>query len=283
MWRRNRHYFPASCEWGFLSLREGLGNTSEVPVLQPIDRTIERSYSCNMLKTGLGSNVPVRSLLLFAVAILAPALARADDMSFAGDSSCSDPPIFSDIFTLPPINASGGLCRAFGNHTSSPFTSLKFTTQYPTTNPDFFCSPGPFLSCDFNVDGTIYHTGDTPPTFPTGGHTVTIEFVGNSDHFIPVDTATGCTDTSTDPACYNFYINLNSYVDANGRPCNPLTPGGGCTQPTGTGGSGNWVAGSQFVMAANNATVPEPRSGVFLLTALGALMARMRIAKHRRR
>jgi hypothetical protein len=225
-----------------------------------------------MLKTGVRSNVPIRSLLLFATVILAPALARADDFSWGGDSGCTDPPIFSDIFTLPPINASGGLCRAFGNHSGHNFTSLKFTTQYPSTNPDFFCSPGPFMSCDFNVDGTIYHTGDTPPSFPTtDGHTITVEFMGNSDHFIPVDTVTD----PNDPAYFNFFINLNSRV------CDPAT--GRCTPPPNTtSGSGDWVAGSQFVMAANNATVPEPRSGVFLLTALGALLARIRIAKHRR-
>ena len=233
-----------------------------------------------MLKNGVSLRVPVRGLLLIGSLLLLPAWARADDFSFSGDSSCSDPAIFSDIFTLPPINSSGGLCRAFGNHTTSPFTSLKFTAQYPSTNPDFFCSPGPFLSCDFVVDGMTYQSGDTPPAFRTGDM-VTIEFVGNSDHFIPVDTVTGCTDTSTDPACYNFYINLNSYVDSNGRPCNPLTAAGGCTQPTGTGGSGDWVAGSTFSAVANNA-VPEPSSAVFLLTALGALLARIRTTRSQR-
>lgn len=235
-----------------------------------------------MFKPGVKFCVPVRSLFLLGSLILAPAWARADDMSWSGDNSCSDPLIFNDAFVLPPINASGGLCRAFGNHTGSNFTSLKFTTAYPGTNPDFFCSAAPyFLSCDFNVDGTIYHTGDTPPT---GGSMVTVEFFGtNSDHLgIPVDTTTGCTDSSTNPACYNFYINLNSYIDANARPCNPFTSGGGCTQPTGTGGSGNWVAGSTFDSFANNA-VPEPGSGALLVTALGALLARIRIARRHRR
>jgi hypothetical protein len=208
--------------------------------------------------------------------ILLPAWARADDISWAGGSDCSDPPIFSDAFVLPPINASGGLCRAFGNHTGHNITTVKFETTYPSVNPDFFCSPGPFLSCDFNVDGMIFHTGDTPPT---AGHTVTIEFFGNADHFIPNDPVTD----PNDPRYFNFFINLNSYIDPNGRPCNPntLTAVGGCTQPTGTGGSGNWVAGSTFDMFANNA-VPEPGSGALLVIALGALVARLRIVKYRR-
>jgi hypothetical protein len=256
------------------------GVALEVPVLQPIDRKRERSYSCSMLKTGLGSNVPLRSLLLFAVAILAPAMARADDFTWAGDSGCSDPPIFSDIFTLPATNSHGGLCRAFGNHTGHSLNSLTFTAAYPSVNPDFFCSAAPyFTDCDFNVDGTIYHNGDTPPSFPTtGGHTITVEFFGlNSDrHGIPVDTVTGCTDTSTDPACYNFYINLNSYLDLNGRPCTPFTRG--CTQPTGTTGSGDW-AGTTFAGAAN---VPEPRSGALILTVLGVFLARIRAARSQR-
>src|ERR1700676_5127274 len=144
-----------------------------------------------MLKTGVGFRVPVRSLLLLGSLILLPAWARADDMSFAGDGSCSDPPIFSDAFVLPPINSSGGLCRAFGNHTGHNITTLKLTTSYPSVNPDFFCSPGPFLSCDFNVDGTVYHTGDTPPRV---GNTITIEFFGNADHLIPNDTVTDPND-----------------------------------------------------------------------------------------
>src|SRR5580704_11949717 len=121
-----------------------------------------------MLKTGVRFGVAVRSLLLLGSLILLPAWARADDFGFAGDSSCTDPPITSDIFTLPAINASGGLCRAFGNHTGHTINSLTFTTAYPTRNPDFYCATGGldpfFLNCDFNVDGTIYHSGDTPPS-----------------------------------------------------------------------------------------------------------------------
>jgi hypothetical protein len=233
-----------------------------------------------MFKTGVRSNVPIRSLLLLAAVILAPALARADDFSWAGDSSCSDPPIFSDIFSLPATNSSGGLCRAFGNHTGHTINSLTFTTTYQSSNPDFFCSAAPyFTNCDFNVDGTIYHNGDAPPS---GGSTITIDFFGtNTDNRrgIPVDTTTGCTDTSTDPACYNFYINLNSYLNSDGRPCNPLTVGG-CTQPTGTGGSGNWGHG---VVIGGVANVPEPRTGAFVLTALGVLLARIRTGKRGRR
>ena len=215
-----------------------------------------------------------RNLLLLGSLILLPAMARADDFGWAGDSSCSDPPIFNDAFVLPAINATGGLCRAFGNHTGHSITSVKFEAAYPSVNPDFFCSPGPFLSCDFNVDGTIFHSGDTPPP---SGNTVTIEFFGNADHFIPNDPVTD----PNDPRYFNFFINLNSYVDSNGRPCNPLSAVGGCTQPTGTGGSGNWVAGSTVGMFANNA-VPEPGSAALLVTALGALLARIRIAKSRR-
>jgi hypothetical protein len=237
-----------------------------------------------MLKIGLGSRVPVRSLLLFAVAILAPALARADDFGWAGDSSCSDPPIFSDIFSLPATNASGGLCRAFGNHTGHNLTSLSFTAPYQTTNPDFFCATGTstvayFQNCDFNVDGTIYHTGDTPPSFRSpDGHTITVEFFGtNSDHQgIPVDTTTGCTDTSTDPACFNFYINLNSRI------CSPLSSTCVLVQPTG-GPNGNGTAGDwgANVVIGGVANAPEPRTGVFVLTALGVLLARMRAVRNR--
>jgi len=249
-------------------------------VLSRIDRGGRKGLQYSlMLKTGVKFRVPVRSLLLLGSLILLPAWARADDFSWQGDSSCSDPIVSNDAFVLPQTNATGGLCRAFGNHTGGNITSVKFTTPYQSTNPDFFCSAAPyFLGCDFNVDGTIYHTGDTPPT---GGSMVTVEFFGtNSDHLgIPVDTTTGCTDSSTNPACYNFFINLNSYIGPNGGPCNPFTTGG-CTQPTGTGGNGNWGAGSTVDAFANGA-VPEPGSGALLVAAFGTLLARIRIARRR--
>src|SRR2546423_9794094 len=110
-----------------------------------------------MLQDGVRFRVPVRSLLLLGSMILLPAWARADDFSFSGDSTCTDPPIFSDIFTLPATNGSGGLCRAFGNHTGAPITSLKFTTPYAGTDhvDRMFCDPGRFLTCDYRVDGNL--------------------------------------------------------------------------------------------------------------------------------
>jgi hypothetical protein len=221
-----------------------------------------------MLKTGVRFSVPVRNLLLFGSFILLPAWARAADMSFAGDSSCTDPPIFSDVFSLPPINATGGLCRAFGNHTGHNINSLTFTTTFPTRNLDFFCSGDSFFTnCDFNVDGRIYHSGDTPPT---GGSTLTVEFFGlNADHLgIPVDTA---TDPSS-PAYYNFYLNLNSRV------CNVTSVG--CGQPTGTSGSGDWIPGSTITGVAN---APEPAVLPLLLLGFGAMVARAKTLGNRNR
>jgi hypothetical protein len=234
-------------------------------VLQPIDRTIERSYSCNMFKTGVRSNVPVRSLLLFAVAILAPALARADDFSLAGDSGCTDPPIFSETFTFQ-ANSSGGLCLAFGNHSTSgmPFTSLKFTTRIPDTNSDpMLCSGGQFFTnCDYIVD-TVHDT-------------LTVEFSGLDDRHTGIPVAPGCSLTIDCVLPNNFSINLN-----NPTVCPPT--GGPCTQPTLNTAGGDWAnggVGSTITGTAN--AVPEPRSGVFLVTALGALVARLRIARNRR-
>jgi hypothetical protein len=221
-----------------------------------------------MLKIGVGFRVPAHSLLLLGSLILLPGLARADDFSFSGDSSCSDPPIFSDIFTLPPVNATGGLCRAFGNHTGSSFNSLTFTTAFPTVNPDFFCSGDQFFTnCDFKVDGTIYRSVDAPPT---SGTTLTVEFFGlNADHRgIPVDRVTD----PTDPAYFNFYINLNSRIcDANGN-CGP--------QPTGTSGSGDWIPGSTIGGVAN---APEPGMLPLLLVGFGALLARAKMLEHKNR
>jgi hypothetical protein len=218
-----------------------------------------------MLKTGVGFSVPVRGLLLLGSLILLPAWAQASDASFAGDSSCTDPPIFSDIFSLPPVNATGGLCRAFGNHTGHNLNSLSFTTSYPVRNPDFFCAGDSFFTnCDFNVDGMIFHSGDTPPTV---GTTLTLEFFGfNADHRgIPVDTVTD----PLDPRYYNFYINLNSRV------CNATT--GVCSQPTGASGSGDWIPGSTIGAVAN---APEPGTWMLLLGGLCLLLARARLARN---
>lgn len=214
-----------------------------------------------MLKNGFRLRVPVHGLLMLGSLVLLPALARADDFSWGGDSSCTDPPIFSDIFTLPATNATGGLCRAFGNHTGAPLTSLIFTTPYAGTDhvDSMFCDPGPFLSCDYRVDGTL--VSSVPP--PTGT-TLTVEFFGNVDHSIAVDTVTD----PADPLYYNFFINLNN-LDANGRPV------------FGTGSPGGWGANNVLTGAANGATVPEPQSGALLLTVLCAMVARLWMAKKR--
>src|SRR5262249_27102674 len=103
-----------------------------------------------MLQFSVGSTVPVRGLLLFAILIMAPAWAQASDFSFDGGSGCGDPPIFSTIFTLPATNSSGGMCKGFSNQTGVNFDSLRFTTSIPNANPSdpFNCSPEPFfLSC----------------------------------------------------------------------------------------------------------------------------------------
>jgi hypothetical protein len=207
-----------------------------------------------MVKFGVTSRLLLRSLPLLAVVVLAPALARADDFGWGGDSGCSDPPIFSDIFNLPPTNSTGGLCRAFGNYTGAPITSVKFTTTIPDANADpMLCSPGPFfLSCDYVVD--------------VPDNTLTVEFFGtNSDHAgIPV-APPGATLVD------NFFINLNNPV------CNPTT--GLCTQPNTSTGGGDWLAGGQpevFTAAVNGAVAPEPAAWMLLLSGMSALMARAR-------
>jgi len=193
--------------------------------------------------------------------LLLPAWARADDFSLAGDSSCSDPPIFTEIFTLPAANSSGGMCLAFGNHSGAPFTSLKFTTQIPDPNThDMLCSGGQFFAnCDYIVD--------------TLNDTITVEFFGLDDRHPGIGVAPGCTIDCL--PTNNFFINLNNPTN-----CDPS--GNNCTQPNLNTAAGDWrngTVGSTFTGTAN--AVPEPSSWVFLLTALGALVARTRIARNR--
>jgi hypothetical protein len=213
-----------------------------------------------MLKSRVSSIGSLRNLALLAILILSPALARADDLGWGGDSGCTDPPIFSDIFTLPATNATGGMCQAFGNYTGAPITSVKFTTTIPDANADpMICSAAPYFeSCDFVVD--------------TLDDTITVEFFGtNSDHpGIPVAPAGG---TLVD----NFFINLNNPV------CNPAT--GLCTQPDTSTGVGDWLAGGLpevFTAAVNGATAPEPATWLFLLGGLSLLMARTRFQSNSR-
>jgi hypothetical protein len=207
-----------------------------------------------MLQPRITSTMSLRSLPLLAILVLAPALARADDMGFSGGSGCDDPPIFSDIFELPPTNATGGMCRAFGNFTGGPITSLKFTTTIPDPNADpMTCSPAPFFAtCDFVVD--------------TLDDTITVEFFGNIDHpGIPVIPPGG-------RVVDNFFINLNKPV------CDPLT--GLCTQPADANGTGDWLLGGQpeiFIAEANGA--PEPAAWMLLLGGISALLARARVKR----
>src|SRR5882762_1912502 len=178
-----------------------------------------------MYKFCVRSTVPVRSLLWFAILILAPAWAQAADMSFDGGSGCSDPPIFSQQFTLS-ANSHGGFCTGFGNHSGMNFDSLTFVTTIPNVSPTFNCSPEPFfLFCDFIQD--------------TAASTLTIFFHGldgrtGGHHGIPV--APDCPiDTNCLPGVPppdNFFINLNNLV------CPPT--GGPCTQPHDTNGTGDW-------------------------------------------
>src|SRR6266852_3170781 len=93
------------------------------------------------------NSIPVvRSILLFAILILLPAWAQAEDFSFEGGSGCSDPPIFSQVFTFT-ANSNGGFCTGFGNHSGVNFDSLRFVTTIPNANPTapFICSPQPFF------------------------------------------------------------------------------------------------------------------------------------------
>jgi hypothetical protein len=221
------------------------------------------------------SVLSVRGMLFFVALVALPAGARASDMSFDGGSGCSDPPITSDIFTLPATSSAiagspgtgGGLCRAFGNHTTMNFNSLKFTAAFPTTiNDPFLCSPGPFfLNCDFVIDGTtVLQSGEFARSV---GKIVTVEFFGldtgpGGTHLgIPIDRNTD----SASPAYYNFFINLNNPV------LNPAT--GGFSQPHTAAGSGDWQPDDTFQGAANDAT-PEPGTLALLMSAAGALLAR---------
>jgi hypothetical protein len=219
-----------------------------------------------MLQPLVSGTVSLRSLPLLAILVLAPALAQADDFSFDGGGGCDDPPpITSDIFTLPPTNATGGMCLAFGNHSGSTFTSLKFTTPIPDadlanpSNPQL-CSGGPFFTtCDF-VEDLL-------------DDTITVEFFGlDTDHQgIPVVPIATGIEISPD----NFEINLNN------PGCDPLT--GLCAQPGDANGTGDWVSGGQpevFTAAANG--VPEAATLMLLLGGIGALVARAQFQRNSR-
>jgi hypothetical protein len=219
-----------------------------------------------MLKFGECSKVLLQGSLLLGIVMLAPALGRADDFSWGGDSGCSDPPITTDVFTnLFSANSSGGLCLAFGNHSGGTFHSLEFTTTYPDANTSdaLVCTPGPwFATCDFKVDGSSVPNN----TVVTGSHsTLTVEFFDGGDHHGIPDAG-----SSTD----NFFINLNNPGIACTRsPCPP---------PNDPSGTGDWTTGgvaNSFSGSANG--VPEPRSGALLLAALGVLAASIRMARKR--
>src|SRR5260370_30442298 len=213
---------------------------------------------------------------LFAILVALPCGARAADMSLAGGSGCSDPAITSDRFTLPATNGGGGLCRAFGNHSPTDFTSLRIVTSFPTNTSDpFLCSGASyFTSCDFILDGvTILHNGDFARST---GSSVVVEFFGidtgpgGTHHGIPID-------TNTDPASslyYNFFLNLNNPV---------IDPTNGTlVQPNNTAPNGDWQPNTAFTGGANGA-VPEPGTLALLVTAAGALLARNRWRKTARR
>jgi len=226
----------------------------------------------------VSATVSLRGLLLFAIVIILPALARADDMSFDGGSGCSDPPIFSGIFSLPATNpagsAAGGLCRAFENHSGGTFHSLSFTAPFANNPSDpFLCSPGQFFTnCDFIVDGFKFSSG-TPGSRITSGITITVEFFGtNSDHpGIPsVDPSTNPCATLTlplAPGC--FFLNLNNPgCDATGVCDLP--------QPTNGTSPGDWGADVTFSAAA---ATPEPGTWALLLGGIGVLLARAKSGK----
>lgn len=217
---------------------------------------------------------------LFAILIALPVCGRAADMSLDGGSGCTDPPITMLAFTMDPVTGTGvtgtgGMCKHFGNHTGSSFTTLSFTTAFPTHNlgvDPFLCSGGTvFEFCDFIVDGSPRHhsSGDF---ISSGGSTITVEFFGiNSDH--PGIPDLGPTAPLT---ADNFYLNLNNPV---------CSPAGICSQPNVDPGAGDWIdpsspsgspTGSKIVFAAN---VPEPASWMLLLSAAGALLARNRLRK----
>lgn len=217
-----------------------------------------------MSSFGASAHGVLRGLLFLAILLFLPAWAKADDFGWSGDDSCSDPAIFSDIFTLPATNSHGGMCLAFGNHTGAPITSLKFTTTIPDANTDpMLCSAAPYFeNCDYVLD--------------TADNTLTIEFFGTDIDFPGIPVAPDCSLLSTN--CLvppnNFFINLNNPTcDLNGN---------NCTQPADINGTGDWLSGGGqpevFSAVANG--VPEPRSLALLLIGVGGLAAA--IARRRR-
>ena len=198
----------------------------------------------------------LRSIVLFAILILLPTWAQADDFSFDGGSGCSDPPIFGLQFTFN-VNSNGGFCSGFGNHSGMNFDSLRFTTPIGTTSP--FCSPEPFfLECTFSLD--------------TVNNILTIDFFGLDRTHQGIPVAPDCPVGTDCLPPDNFFINLNNRV------CPPT--GGPCTQPFEANGTGDWVPGSTVSGAANG--VPEPGTWALLLGGAGALLARIRLERKSR-
>jgi hypothetical protein len=230
-----------------------------------------------MLKIGVGFSVPVHRLLLLGSLVLLPALARADDFSFADAGTCTDP-LFTGTFTsnspvaattTTPAKPGGGLCLAFGNHSGSTFTSLIFTAALPDfdrTNPDSSafdtCFGGPFFAtCDYVLDRRL--------------GTITVEFFSGAD-------ANGVLHNGipnvTDPAVDNFEINLNNPV----RTCDAA---GFCTtsQPFSNSAAGDWLVGGQGETITGVSNVPEPSMVPLLLVGFGALLTRARMLGNRNR
>src|SRR5262249_49623681 len=140
------------------------GQYSSTLVPFGVDSVRERAYIGSMFQSRVSSTVAFRSLLLFAICILLPAWAQASDFGLEGGSGCSDPPIFSQIFTFT-VNSHGGFCTGFGNHSGVNFDSLRFVTTLPSGSPMFHCFSEPFFAnCGF--------------TFDTAHNTVTIDFFG---------------------------------------------------------------------------------------------------------
>jgi hypothetical protein len=205
-----------------------------------------------MVKARVRSTVLVRSVLLVGSLVLLPAWARADDFSFSGDSGgCSDPPITSEVFSFS-VNTHGGLCLGFGNHSHTTFSSLNFTTAFPTgssalTDP-LLCDGGVFFdNCGFSVDGgPLLPSGHSPGR----GSMITVEFFGGPG----IPDAGSATD--------NFFINMNNPGVCSLSPCGP---------PADSNGTGDWVHG---VTVTGFANVPEPATLPLLLVAFGALLGR---------
>ena len=216
-----------------------------------------------MYKFCVRSTVPIRSLLWFAILILAPVWAQAADMSFDGGSGCDDPPIFSQQFTFTS-NSHGGFCTGFGNHSGMSFGSLTFVTAIPNVSPTMNCSPEPFFAfCNFFED--------------TAAGTLTILFFGLDRTHQGIPVAPDCPVGSTNclpglPPPDNFFINLNNPV------CPPT--GGPCTQPWDTNGTGDWLTNGSAVTFSVAANLPEPGTWALLLGGVGALLARARLARN---